>query len=167
MATIALRICPIQDAAANVKAIQWRGFGSSRRNGQLATEAGDHGQSSIVVDVVSAIESGLSCRAAAVQFGVRASRRYIGGLQSGGRATAGPGIKVATAPRTGSSPCRGGPFTLGGEARHGWAGGSFVPFSASARPQLPSRRLVHTNVWVHPNERTSDIYRCRIKNCGP
>jgi hypothetical protein len=69
-----------------------------------------HGQSSIIVDVVSAIESGLPCRAAAVQFGASASRRYIGGLSRGGRARARPGIKVATSRRTGSRPMPSGSF---------------------------------------------------------
>jgi hypothetical protein len=34
-------------------------------------------------------------------------------------------------------------------------------------PGKSSRAFAHTNVSVRPNERTTYIYRCRIKNCSP
>jgi len=117
--------------------------------------------------VVSAIESGSSCRAA-VQFDVSASSAIRWRLSRGGRRRRARASRGRPHVASDRGPCRAGAFTLGGEARHGRAAGPFSPMlSKRSSPNCGRASFGAYQRLGSPNQRTTHVYERRIKNCAP
>jgi hypothetical protein len=120
--------------------------------------------------VVSAIESGLSCRAAAEQFRLSASSAIRRRTFNGWVGDVAPSIKVATVRRIGPKPMPSGLFSFGGKARHhfGRTAGPFSPtLSKRSSPNCGRVTFGAYQRFGSPNQRTTHVYQRRIKNCAP